>query len=316
MPTCCDSLRLTAKRRWLAGQQQKENEAANAYRNKRAAQIAAVITAEEAQADILEVADDLDAPALKRQRRGEDDPEALPLWEAISRAADFQAYAKDAGFVVDMAWQLSGGTLARQLIRLVDACVREKRVAMMWAVGRACLRAANEGPLSSRTRLATETACDLAKAKRINLRALEMIISDLAKSVRDHPEEGALAGACGAVAWVLVHMFPQKTDVGWGWLHQTWSWNNWWDFVARCLQDFKPLHAYQVLRTTLELMVAQAGTGSVVRELPTWVGDPLRVKELRRRLCKTSGLTGPELLQELDHLGIDDKREEPAQEQP
>mmetsp|Transcript_31323 Transcript_31323/g.97451 ORF Transcript_31323/g.97451 Transcript_31323/m.97451 type:complete len:199 (-) Transcript_31323:51-647(-) len=194
-------------------------------------------------------------------------------------------------------------------MRLVDACVREKRVAVTWTVVRACLRAANEGPLSARTRLATETACDLAKGKRINLRVLETIIGDLAKSVGPGAEEAVVTAASGAAAWVLVHMFPQKKDVGWGWLHMSWSWNAWWEFVARCLQDFAPAHAYQVLRTSLELMVAQAGPGTTVRDLPTWVGDPQRLKELRRRLCKTSGLTGPELLEELDHLGIDDKRE-------
>jgi len=315
LPLCCDGLRLAAKRRWLATQLKREGEAAAHYREQRAAKVAAVLAAEQAEADIVEEAEDVEqtGPALKRRKTGEDDPEAIPLWETIVSAGDFKNYVKDAQFLGDFGWQVKGGTIARQLMRVIDACLREKRVEVAWSVARACMRASNEGPLSARTRLATEAACDLAKAKKINLRVLETIIGDLAKSVAAVDSESVVAGACGAAAWVLVHMFPQRKDVGWGWLHMGWSWNAWWDFVARCLQDFKPALAFQILRTSLELMLSQAGPGSAVRELGCWGDDPQRLKELRRRLCKTSGLTGVDLLKELDHLGIDDKREEPPQ---
>jgi len=313
LPACCDGLRLAAKRRWLAQQLQREGKVVAEYQEQRAAEIAAIAAkSEEVSAAGDGGAGEAEgAPALKRQRRGqEDDSDTISLWDTLVSAVDFKAYVKDAQFLVEFSWQLGGGSLARQLMRLIDSCVREKRVAITWTVARMALRAANEGPLSARTRLATEAVCDVAKAKRINLRVLETVISDLAQLVGPDAPASDVEAACGAAAWVLVHMFPQKKDAGWGWPHMGWSWAAWWDFVARCLQSFQPAHAYLVLRTSLELMLSQAGTVSTVRELPSWVDDPQRVRELRRRLCKTSGLTGVELLKELDHLGIDDARKE------
>lgn len=311
LPTHCDGLRLAAKRRWLAAQQQREIKAAEEFRQRRSAEVAAV-TAELGEDDIgddigdNDEQDEEDLPALKRRRAGENDPEAVPLWEIIVSAVDFKAYAKDSQFLVDFSWQIGTGSVAKQLMRLIDACIREKRSAVTWAVVRCAFRAANEGPLSARTRLAMETVCDLAKAKRVNLRVVETIICDLAKSVGPVASASAIDGACGAAAWILVHMFPQRKDASWGWSHMGWTWGAWWEFVARCLQGFQPSQAFLVLRTCLELMLTQAGPGALIRDMPTWSDDPQRVRELRRRLCKTSGFDGEKLLRELDHLGIDD----------
>jgi len=164
--------------------------------------------------------------------------------------------------------------------------------------------------LSVRTRIATDALCHLTKTRKVKLRVIEDTVGELAKGMRS--SNACLMDACGAVAWVFVHMFPVKqTDATWGWAHPAWTWNLWWDFVARCLHLFLPSSAFSILRTALEIMLSQEPAGLLLCELPTWQDNPKCIQELRRRLFKTSGLSAEELLRELDHLGLDKAKVEP-----
>ncbi|CAK0829898.1 unnamed protein product [Prorocentrum cordatum] len=134
---------------------------------------------------------------------------------------------------------------------------------------------------------------------------LEENAGSMARNAVTLDDEDAAEGPLSAVAWAVALAFPTKGDSGWGWQHQRWSWPAWWDFVGRCLQGFTPGHAFRVLCIMLECMVKQDG-GTLIHDMPTWKEDPRRLQELRRRLCKTGGLSGlEELLERLPHLGVD-----------
>jgi len=275
LPTHLDSLRIAAKKRWIATQTKKENAAIDDFRKKRASQVAAVLDPDEQTPQ-----DDLDEMRpLKRPRTGEDNLVCSQLFETVLGALDVERIAKNAERM-DFQWNLGRGTLGQQIGRLIDATLRDKRVAVAWTVARTLVRAANLGALSPITRIATETMCDLAKSKKIDLRVMEDIISDLAKHCGKAQGRTAIDEASGAVAWVLVHMFPQKRDAGWGWGHMAWRWSQWWDLVARVLKSFKPADAFTTLRTCLELMVQQAPPNTLIRDMPGWVEDPIRVFHL------------------------------------
>mmetsp|Transcript_75798 Transcript_75798/g.214304 ORF Transcript_75798/g.214304 Transcript_75798/m.214304 type:complete len:584 (-) Transcript_75798:190-1941(-) len=309
LPARFDEARRAAKRKWLAAQQRYEGEVAEGFKRKRTTEVATLPAAAGAAAAGEEAEG---SHALKHRRTSEAGPEAEKLFGCVVAFSNADSKAKNPDDHADFVWQIGKGKLSVQLIRLIDACKREERIKVTWKIARGLLHAANDGALTAQTRLATEAICELAQAKRYKLRVIEDIICERAKALGSDPSSSAVEGLRGAVAWVLVHSFPQKQGSSWGWSHFLWTWQTWWDFVARCLQGFEPGVAYTVLQTMCEVMVAQ--TGTPLKDIPPWSEDPARVRELRRRLCKTSGLTGAELLRELEHIGLDDGREGQAAE--
>mmetsp|Transcript_19678 Transcript_19678/g.52533 ORF Transcript_19678/g.52533 Transcript_19678/m.52533 type:complete len:550 (-) Transcript_19678:42-1691(-) len=297
LPPDLDGLRLEAKRRWLASHRQEVAEPP--------AEEVVLENVENVVAESRKELAGIAPPSPKKQRVDEEIDVARPLFETISNSVDLKRQAKSPEAAMDMVLEVGQGTLPKQVLRMIDNCVREKRVTMGWAMVRVLLCAANEGPASPRTRLASQTVCELAKAKKVKLRAIEDSISAFSNQINKGDDPKAVAAFSGAVAWVLVHMFPHKREMGWGWSHPGWTWTLWWDFVARCLQACQPAAAYGILRTALEIMLSQDVSCLAIREMPTWADDSRRTKELRRRLGKMSGLSPEALVADLDHLGIE-----------
>eukprot|EP00747_Dinoflagellata_sp_TGD_P031210 gnl/TRDRNA2_/TRDRNA2_135128_c0_seq2.p1 gnl/TRDRNA2_/TRDRNA2_135128_c0~~gnl/TRDRNA2_/TRDRNA2_135128_c0_seq2.p1 ORF type:complete len:576 (+),score=108.84 gnl/TRDRNA2_/TRDRNA2_135128_c0_seq2:62-1789(+) len=312
LPPHLDGMRIAAKRRWLAKQTRKEEDEKEKLLRKRkqgddrmqspagstAGVTAGVCLGTERGGAVGSTAS-AEATPLKRLRAEDDSSDARKLWDAIVAATEGSIGNKE-----ELRWQPGGGGLWSQICRLVDGCGEERRQTVIGAIVQRLIDGANGGPHSSSTRLSTLTVCEFIKGKKVLPTKVASAIANFARELSDDHEKAANV-ASGCVSWVLVHMFPQPKEVGWGWSKQGWTWKMWWELAKEYIQAFSAPVAFAIYRTVLDLMVKEA-SGKLIRDMPAWNEDPERIKELRRRLCKTSGMDEKELDVKLGQYGIDE----------
>lgn len=175
------------------------------------------------------------------------------------------------------------------------------------------------------SRRVAQLVTELVKGHRVKLRSVEHAVrgsSTLCVAPTNDGEDAWLSAvdACGrrdrgtglhaGARWrraqlfcaeVLMQLFPQPAQAGWGWSRVGWSWASWWACVCRVLEEAEPHASFSVIVTSLSLM--QECTGMPLLSQEAWQ-DELRVSKLRAKLLELIVAKDTELDRLLHRAGI------------
>lgn len=158
---------------------------------------------------------------------------------------------------------------------------------------------------------------DLVRGNRVKLGTLREAITSWHYDLGAHLER--MPRAWEVMSRVLVHLFPQRIEAGWGWSRVGWGWAEWWKLMEALLHDMPPSKAFDVLAMALKLMQDEDG-GTPISDQAIWslsggesaaflqerAQDQQRLQRLWGKLNELSGGLGElKLRKKLRTFGID-----------